>query len=312
MINLSGKRVLVTGAASMVGRSIVSALEKEGAIVDEVLHEQCDLLDFQQCLARFEEFKPQYCVHAAGYNGNIGFNKQYPADIFYNTTIIGLNTLKACALVGVEKVVSLLASCAYRSTNEELKEDEFLNGMPNETVEAHGLSKKTLFYYSKQINKQFGVEAVCTIFNTAYGPYDSYDLNKTKVTGALIKKFTDAAHNKYPEVECWGTGSPRRELIYCDDAACGVVEVLKKYDDVSCPINIGFNQDISIKELAEKISKIVGFEGEITWDKTKPDGQYRKILNAERMKEYNITIQNPSTLDEGLARTIEWYKENVL
>ena len=146
MINIKYKRILVTGAASMVGRSIIKELKNRGAIVDPVLHEECDLLDYRQCMQRFELSKPDYCIHAAGYNGNILFNKKYPSDIFYNTAVMGLNTLKCCALVGVEKVVTLLASCAYHSVNQELKESDFFEGMPNNSVEAHGLSKKTLFY----------------------------------------------------------------------------------------------------------------------------------------------------------------------
>ena len=192
MINLGGSKVLVTGASSMIGRAAIKSLEARQAEVVPIFHDECDLLDFYQTLYEFENHKPDYCVHLAGYNGNIGFNKLYPADIFYNTTIMGLNVLKACSLVKVKKVVSTLASCAYRSTNEELKEDDFWYGLPDESVEAHGLSKKTVHAFSKQIYKQHGTVAVCTIFNTAYGPHDSFDIHKTKVVGALIKKFVDA------------------------------------------------------------------------------------------------------------------------
>jgi len=223
---------------------------------------------------------------------------------------MGVNTLKASAETGVEKVVSVLASCAYRSTNDSLREGDFNEGLPDKSVEAHGLSKKALYYYSKQIHKQYGTVAVCTIFNTAYGPHDSFNVNKTKVVGGLIKKFTDAAKNKEPRVTCWGTGKPRRELIYCEDAAEGVIQALEKYTVVDYPINIGYNKDISIKELAELIASIVEFEGEIYWDLDKPDGQLRKILDSSRMKECNINIENPVSLEAGLRKTIQWYKEN--
>jgi|TARA_Y100000296_G_scaffold84357_1_gene117478 GDP-L-fucose synthase len=309
MISVKDKKVLVTGAASMIGKAVVAKLEKRGAIVYELLHEDCDLLDFEQTLRVFKAFEPEYCIHAAGYNGNINFNKLYPSDIFYNTTVMGLNTLKACALVGVEKVVSTLASCAYRSTDDPLREQDFNLGLPDRSVEAHGLSKKALYYYSKQIYKQYGTLAVCTIFNTAYGPHDSFNVNKTKVVGGLIKKFTDAVENDDQKVVCWGTGRPRRELIYCDDAAEGILQTLEKYNDVEQPINIGFNKDISIKELAELISSIVGFRGDIVWDLDKPDGQYRKILDSTRMKEYNIEIKKSVAIEEGIVKTINWLKE---
>jgi nucleoside-diphosphate-sugar epimerase len=310
MINLENKKVIVTGAASMIGKSVTKKLEERGAIVHKVLHAECDLLDYNQTIKVFEDFNPDYCIHAAGYNGNINFNKLYPSDIFYNTTVMGVNTLKACAETGVEKVVSVLASCAYRSTNDSLREGDFNEGLPDKSVEAHGLSKKALYYYSKQIHKQYGTVAVCTIFNTAYGPHDSFNVNKTKVVGGLIKKFTDAAKNKEPRVTCWGTGKPRRELIYCEDAAEGVIQALEKYTVVDYPINIGYNKDISIKELAELIASIVEFEGEIYWDLDKPDGQFKKILDSSRMKECNINIENPVSLEAGLRKTIQWYKEN--
>ena len=311
MISLEGTKVLVTGASSMVGRAVVEKLKQRKATVVEVLHENCDLLDYYQTIELFKEERPDYCVHAAGYNGNIKFNKLYPADIFYNTTIMGLNVLKACALTQVKKVVSPLSSCAYRSTDEYLKENDFNNGMPDETVEAHGLSKKALFYFSRQVCKQYDIMAVCTIFNTVYGPYDSYDIEKTKVTGGLIKKFVDAVNNEDQIVECWGTGSPRRELIYCADAAEGLIQTLEKYDNIKLPINIGYNEDISIRELANLISDVSNFKGETYWDTNRPDGQYRKILDSSRMKKYGIEIKNKTPLREGLTKTMEWYKKNA-
>ena len=179
MIQLKDKKVLVTGANSMIGRSIVSKLEQRGAKVFPVFHSSCDLLDINQTEQIFKSISPDYCIHAAGYNGNIKFNSLFPSDIFFNTTIMGLNVLKMCAKYNVEKVVTLLDSCAYHSTNNELKEEDFFLGMPDMSVEAHGLSKKTLFYYSRQIYKQYGINAVCTIFNTAYGPNDSFKIEKT-------------------------------------------------------------------------------------------------------------------------------------
>lgn len=308
MIFLKDKKVAVTGANSMIGRSIVKTLASRGAIIDSIIHEECDILKYEQIYDRIKKFKPDYCIHAAGYNGNINFNRKFPSDIFFNTTVMGLNTLKACALLGVEKIVTPLASCAYRSTEEELKEEQFHIGMPDTSVEAHGLSKKAIFYYSRQIFKQYGALAVCTIFNTAYGPYDSFNVDKTKVVGGLIKKFVDAKMNNDKEVVCWGTGTPRREFIFCDDAAEGMVQVLEKYPVVDYPINVGFNRDVSIKELAETVSKIVGFEGKIAWDTTRPDGQYRKILNSNRMRDYGILIEDNTSLEDGLQKTIEWYK----
>lgn len=310
MINLKRKKVAVTGASSMIGRATVSLLKKRGAIVVPLHHKDCDLRFFDGTERLFFRLDVDYCIHLAGYNGNILFNRDYPADIFYNTTVMGLNVIKACSSAGVKKVVTALASCAYRSTDEMLVENEFNQGIPDATVEAHGLSKKAVYHFSRQVNKQHGLEAVCTIFNTAYGPYDSYDVNKTKVVGGLIKKFTEAVENGDDVVECWGTGEPRRELIYCFDAAEGIIQALERYDNVELPINIGSGSDVSIKELANTIADITGFEGEIFWNTEKPDGQFRKLLDTSRMSEYNIEIKNRTTLREGLEKTISWYKEH--
>ena len=311
MINLKGKKVAVTGASSMIGRATIKKLKSRGAIVVPILHENCDLRNYGGVESLFFRINVEYCIHLAGYNGNILFNKNYPADIFYNTTLMGLNVVKACATVGVKKVVTALASCAYRSTDDILVEADFNEGMPDESVEAHGLSKKTVYHYSRQVSKQHGLQSVCTIFNTAYGPHDSYDVDKTKVVGGLIKKFTEAVRNGEDVVECWGTGSPRRELIYCYDAAEGIIQALEKYDNVELPINIGFESDVSIKELAAMIADIVGFEGEIFWDTDKPDGQFRKLLDASRMRDCGIKIKNRTPLRAGLERTIRWYGESV-
>jgi len=312
MIDLKRKKIAVTGASSMIGRAVVKGLEERGAIVVPVLHENCDLLNYNGVERLFFRINVDYCVHLAGYNGNILFNRNYPADIFYNTTLMGLNTIRACATTGVKKMVTPLASCAYRSTDDILVETDFDDGVPDASVEAHGLSKKAVYHYSRQVYKQHRLQAVCTVFNTAYGPHDSYDIDKTKVVGGLIKKFTEAADSGNKTVECWGTGMPRRELIYCYDAAEGIIQALEKYTDVNIPINIGFEEDISIKELAALIAELTGFKGEIVWNTDKPDGQYRKILDPSRMAEYKIEIENKTSLRDGLHRTIEWYRRSLI
>ena len=308
-IELAGKRVLVTGAASMIGRAVCNILKQRQADVSGIFHQSHDLMNDLDVKKAFAWFAPDYVIHAAGFNGNIGFNKQFPADIFYRTTKMGINVLNACVDYRVKKVVSILTSCAYRSTEEPLKENTFLDGQPDQSVEAHGFSKRTLFMFSKQLAKQHNLTAVGCIFNTAFGPFDNFDIDKTKVVGSLIKKFVEAKKQNLEKVECWGTGNSRRELIYCDDAAEGVVQVLEKYHDINEPINIGFNEDISIKELASKISKLTGFEGKTEWNLSKPDGQMRKILDCNKMKQYGIEIRKTG-LDSGLLRTIAWLKNN--
>lgn len=310
MIDLIGSTVLVTGGSSMIGRGIIKSLNNRKCKILAPTHQSLDLLCYLDVYKYIYSYKPDFIIHAAGYNGNISFNKLYPQDIFYKTTIMGLNILLAASQNNIKKIVSILTSCAYRSTNFDLFEDDFLNGIPDETVEAHGLAKRNLFIMSKQTVKQAdNTNAVCGVFNTAYGPYDNFAIDKTKVVGGLINKFVTAAQSKRKKVVCWGTGQPTRELIYCEDASEGIVQILEKYDDSQSIMNIGFEEEISIKQLSEKIAFYAGFDGIIEWDTTKPDGQMRKMLNTSKMKKYNIQI-NKTSLDEGLKKTIDWYKKH--
>lgn len=308
MINLKNKNIIVTGPKSMIGRSVIKLLKKREANVWPLSHEEVNLLDQDETFKVINNINADYCLHLAGFNGNIRFNSIYPADIFFKTTQMGLNVLYACAENGVAKTVSVLSSCGYRAGEEPLKEEDFLNGEPDESTEAHAYGKRDLLIYSKLLHKQLDYNAVCSIFNTTYGPYDSFDLNKTKVVGSLIKKFVDAVEDGADEVECWGTGNPRRELIYCDDAAEGIIQTLEKYNDPTKPLNIGFNEDIKLQELSQKIADAANFKGKILWDLSRPDGVSRKLLDSSRMKDFNITI-NQTPLEVGLKNTIEFYKE---
>lgn len=307
MTNLRNKKVILTGPTSMIGRATIKALKNRGAIVWPLFHQDIDLTDPKTTKELFEDIQGDYCIHLAGFNGNIRFNSLYPADIYYQTTMMGLNVLKSCHETGIQKVICALSSCGYKECEVEQDESWFLDGVPDESTEAHAYGKRDLFVYSKLLNKQHDLNAVCCIFNTTYGPHDSFDLNKTKVVGSLIKKFVDATQDGVEEVVCWGTGNPRRELIYCDDVAEGILQTLEKYDDPTKPLNIGFNKDIRLQELARKIADATGFTGKISWDPDRPDGVMRKLLDSSRMKEFGIEITETS-LEEGLKRTIEYYK----
>jgi len=293
----------------MIGRSVIKSLRQRGSIMQPIFHEDLDLMNYEQTRDLFIDMKPDYCIHLAGYNGNIKFNSLYPAEIFHRTSTMGLNVLKACIDSRILKTVSVLSSCGYKAGDQPLKEEEFLNGEPDESTEAHAYGKRDLLIYSKLLHKQYGETFVCALFNTTYGPHDNFDLNKTKVVGSLIKKFVDAVDEGDKLVECWGSGKPKRELIFCDDVAEGIVQTLEKYDNTQLPLNLGFDQDVTIKELSEKIAELVGFSGDIKWDLSRSDGQMRKILDSSRMKKEGI-ILNQTSLNDGLQKTIEWYRLN--
>jgi GDP-L-fucose synthase len=309
-IDLKGKRVLVTGSDSMLGAATRFALMDRGAIVCSCSHKHVDLLDFDRTYTYFYHSKPDYIIHLATYSGNISFNKKYPADTFYKTAQIGLNVLTAAKELKVQKVVSILSSCAIADQGkDELYESDLWKGQPNSSIESHGFAKRNLDAYSRQLYHQHGLNYVCCILNNSFGPKDHFDLEKTKVVGALIKRFVDAKKANLPNVECWGTGSPLREFIYSYDAGEGIVQVLEKYNDSLEPINITADNEISIKDLTELIVDIVGYKGEVTWDITKGDGQMRKKLNTDKMNQY-IKI-NYTPMRQALEHTIKWYIKNV-
>jgi len=303
MLQLTGKKIAVTGASSMIGRAVMSKLTKRGAFPRAIPHSIYDLLKLGDAYKAV--IGNDYCVHCAGYNGNISFNQKYPADIYHRTATMGLNVLHACHKFGIKKVVSPLASCAYPD-EDILYEGSLCSGSPNHTVEAHGLSKRVIFDYSRQLFKQFKYMSVCLVFNTCYGPHDSFNVDKTKVVGGLISKFVIAKAQNLPSVECWGSGQVRREFIYVDDAAEAIIQTLEHYDNPNIPLNVGTGTDIYVEDLAKIIKKIVGYEGDILWNTDKPDGQFQKLLYIRRMKDYLDIEFTP--LEDGLTKTIEWYK----
>ena len=309
MIDIKDKIVLVTGGEGFLGTAIVNNLLEKGAKPTVLRHGDVNLHDLQTVIHYMNSLKPDYCIHAAGYNGGIEFNRMYPADILFSNTIMGLNLHHACEWVGVKKLVSIMTSCAYPDTGMEiLKEEDFWNGLPNETIRAHGIAKRVLQAASEAYSKQYEFNSVSVCVTNLYGPNDTFNLIRTKVVGALIKKFVEAKMNEDDQVECWGTGAPMREFMYVDDAAEAIVQALQKYEDNSSPLNIGTGSDISIKELVEYINEAVGYKGEIFWNTDKPDGQMKKLLSVEKMKEY-IEI-NPISVKEGIAETVKWYSSN--
>ncbi len=309
MINLRDKNVLVTGSSSMIGKAVIDALNKRGAKISSCQSSYYNLLSYSDTQQMFADIRPEYVIHCAGWNGNIQFNLQYPADIFYRTAKMALNVLTLCPEFGVKKVVSVISSCALPDKGEEiLKAENLWEGRPNSTVECHGASKRILDVYSRMLNKQFGLNAVTAILTNCYGPYDSFNISKTKVAAGLIRRFVEAKQQNLPEVVCWGSGAPKRELMYSVDAGEALVQTLESYEDGSVPLCIGTGQDITIKELAEGIARAVGYEGEIKWDTTKTDGQMRKLLDSTKMREIlNVPI---TPFAFAINDTVEWYRTN--
>lgn len=327
---LKGK-VLVTGATGFFGKHLCQELTKQGYYVIGIYLNNIPELDnyyisnlasldgkaknHLHSICRLD--KPDYIIHAAGYNGGIKFNLENPYDIYMKNVTMGTNIINAAIEHKIKKVISIVTSCAYGEycpveyvgeidyeLNNIMHPDTFMEGKPNPTVECHGYAKRHLQLLSKYAHQQYGLNAVTACITTMYGPGDSLDLNRTKVMMALIKRFVDAKKEKAERVTCWGTGQPRRQFIYVKDAAKCVVKALEDYNINDVPVNISPLGDTRLSQLVREIAWAVDYKGEIAWDYTKPDGQMKKeLVPHEMFKDFKFT-----GLTQGIKETIEWYQ----
>jgi len=318
LTNLKDKTILVIGGDSMIGTEVIQAYNDYNGHYENIFgtsHDKVDLLCPTQTKMLFKWAEPDYVVHLATYSGNGQFNQKYPFDTYWRTTQMALNVFEAARLCKVKKILSVLSSCSVADKGDvELTENDLHNGMPNQSIESHGFAKRNLHAISRCIFKQHGIPAVCCIVNNSFGPRDSFQPEKTKVVGALIKKFVDAKINGANSVINWGTGIAKRELIYSKDAAKLILMALANYNDSLTPINIGHPQEFSIRELSEMIKEIVGFDGHIVWDHSFSDGQLRKKLDLTRMNSelLSSTPFEYTDMKTAMKETIDWYSENRL
>ena len=302
-------KLLLTGASSMIGRAVFSKIKSDTDYEVFPISSEIDLTDRISCDTLFEEINPEYVIHCAGFNGGIQFNKQFPSDIFYKTAMMGLNVLNAAEFCGVKKVVSILPSCSYPSSDEPLNEQDFGKGNSHDSVECHGHAKRILFDYSKQIYKQSKgkIAPVCVVANNSFGPYDNYNPDKTKFIGGVIQRIVEAKIQGLESITFWGDGRPRREFIYCKDVAAGLIEVLNKYNNPFDVINLpGIER--SIYEVVGLVKTLVGYNGHIEWDTNKANGQMRKKLDSTKADDLlNVTL---TEFEDAIQETIDWYYEN--
>jgi GDP-L-fucose synthase len=303
------KRVVLTGGSGFLGRQLVWRLQGRVKKLGVPRSREYNLVSFDDCARCMEDFRPNLVIHSAAFYGGIGINELYPGRIYYENLVMGANLMEAARLAGVKKVVQIGTACSYPGYLENLlKEENFWDGPPHQTVWNYGLTKKMLSVQGWAYKKQYGMDSVHLILTNLYGPGDSFNPDRSHVAAALVRKFVDAVIEDKPVVECWGTGRPVREFLYVEDCAEAILLAAEKYDDLT-PMNIGTGVGTSIKELAELVQELTGFEGRIEWDTTKPDGQMVKVLDATRLKQ-NLNWTPPTTLRGGLAKTIAWYRAN--
>ena len=330
------KRVIVTGGAGFLGSFLVEKLAQRGAadiLIPHIEHYNLvNCADIQRLLddsllslekrpfhllpGGFEplplpNFKPSdlVIIHMAARVGGIGANREYPADFFYDNLMMGVELMHQAWQRGVGKFIALGTVCAYpKFTPVPFHEEDLWNGYPEETNAPYGLAKKMLLVQAQAYRQQYGFNAIFLLPVNLYGPRDNFNPASSHVIPALIRKCLEAQDRGEKEIIVWGDGSPTREFLYVEDASEGVLLASEKYDG-SDPVNLGSGYEISIKDLIELIARLTGFEGKLVWDMSKPNGQPRRGLDVSRAQAL-FGFRAGTPFEEGLRRTIEWFKEH--
>jgi GDP-L-fucose synthase len=299
-------RVLVTGGGGFLGSHVVERLRAKD--LDPVVprHRDYDLTVWDDAERLFADARPELVFHLAAEVGGIGVNRANPGRFWYANLMMGAHVLELARSHGVRKLVVAGTVCAYpKFTPVPFREEELWNGFPEETNAPYGVAKKSILVGAQAYREQYGLDAVFLLPANLYGPRDNFDLETSHVIPALIRKMVDASD----EVVLWGDGSPTREFLYVDDCAEGMALAAERYDGAE-PVNLGTGVETSIRELAETIADLTGFEGEIVWDTSMPNGQPRRSLDASKAEElFGFRARTP--LREGLERTIAWYRAHA-
>jgi GDP-L-fucose synthase len=306
------KKIVVTGGAGFLGRYLVQRLRvMAGVEVSVPRSEQYDLTKAEAIVRLLDDARPEMVIHLAAVVGGIGANQKNPGRFFYENLMMGTQLIEQSRLKGVRKFVALGTVCAYpKFTPVPFKEDDIWNGYPEETNAPYGLAKKMMLVQAQSYREQYGYNTIFLLPANLYGPNDNFDLETSHVIPALIRKCVEAERSGAPYIEAWGSGGVSREFLYVEDCADGIIRAARDYDE-SDPVNLGNGREVMIRDLVEMIARLTGFKGEIRWQASKPDGQPRRQLDVTRAYE-RFGFRAQTSLEEGLQRTIEWYKAQTM
>ena len=310
MLDLTKKRIVVTGGGGFLGSFVVDSLKARGCESVFVPRKRdYDLTRMDGIEKMFADAQPEVIFHLAAVVGGIGANRINPGSFFYENAIMGIQLIEAARMHKVEKTLIAGSICAYpKFTPVPFKEEDLWNGYPEETNAPYGVAKKALLVQSQAYRQQYGLNSIFVMPVNLYGPRDNFDLQSSHVIPALIRKALEAKEAGLDELVGWGDGSPTREFLYVEDAAEGLITAAASYDGEE-PVNLGSGYEISIKDLREMVARLSGFEGRIVWDTGQPNGQPRRRLDTTRAESY-FGFKARTSLEQGLQKTIAWYKEN--
>ncbi len=302
------RKVCVTGGAGFLGSFITAKLKQRGAKeIFAPLIEKYNLVEPGDVQRMLDDSQPDVILHLAAHVGGIGANRLHPAEFFYDNLMMGVQLMHQAWQRGVEKFVALGTVCAYpKFTPVPFNEDDLWNGYPEETNAPYGLAKKMLLVQAQAYRQQYGFNAIFLLPVNLYGPRDNFDLESSHVIPALIRKCVEAQERGDETIEVWGDGSPTREFLYVEDAAEGILLAAERYNKPD-PVNLGSGYEISIRDLAELIQRLTGYQGRLVWNTNKPNGQPRRALDTSRAQiEFGFKAQ--TNFEAGLRRTIDWYR----
>jgi GDP-L-fucose synthase len=309
-MDLTGKKVLVTGGGGFLGTHLLAAMRERGlhdADIRVPRRESLDLRIWENCQSAVSGM--EVVIHLAALVGGIGFNRRNPGRIFYDNIVMGVQLMEAARLAGVKKFVQVGTVCAYpKVVPVPFRENSLWDGYPEETNAPYGIAKKALLVQAQAYRAQYSFNVIYLLPTNLYGPGDNFDPEDSHVIPALVRKCVEAVQAGASEIVLWGSGNASREFLYVEDCAHGILAATEKYDGAE-PVNLGSGKEIRISELVGLIAKECGFSGTIRWDSRMPDGQPRRCLNTERAREFGFTAE--TDFREGLRKTVLWYRKKM-